>query len=38
MAGYSLLGVLEVVRICEETSNGIALKMLSIQNIQKVLG
>jgi hypothetical protein len=38
MAGYSQLGVLEVVRICERTSSGIALKTLSIQSIQKVCG
>ena len=38
MAGYSRLGLLEVVRSCEETSSSIALKTLSIQSIQKVSG
>ena len=38
MAGYSRLGVLEVVRSCEETSSSIALKTLSIRSIQKVSG
>ena len=37
MAGYSRLGLLEVVRSCEETSSSIALKTLSIQSIQKVV-